>query len=226
MVNIFVLIILDCSEAEGNPYYTGWEGVCNIKPDLSAAFPVYCSYKTPKARTYIQRHYSTGTAFNQPWVEYKVGFGAVDGVDFWIGNEILHRMTSARSYDFVVQMALSGWSEFFEQAYQNFRVSNEQDGYRMTYTSTAGALGDSMFHVNNTKFSTSDNDNDDDPMINCAVIKMCGFWFRGNQCGFANPNGIIQQTPDGLLKGVPEEVMWTFDKGNWSPWYVQIWLER
>jgi hypothetical protein len=54
-------------------YYNGTRGIIYIQP-LSAPspFPVFCSFKEIRARTYIQRHYGTELEFNQSQMVLKV----------------------------------------------------------------------------------------------------------------------------------------------------------
>ena len=42
----------------------------------------------------IQNRYDGDENFNRKWHEYKKGFGKLQA-DFWLGNELIHRITSA-----------------------------------------------------------------------------------------------------------------------------------
>jgi hypothetical protein len=62
----FDIYVLCCDEGSMRSYYNGTRGIIYIQP-LSAPspFPVLCSFKEIRARTYIQRHYGTELEFNQ-----------------------------------------------------------------------------------------------------------------------------------------------------------------
>ena len=89
----------------------------------------------------LQRRDSGTVDFAQNWDNYRNGFGNLSG-EFWMGNEILHRMTSG-SYNFL-RIDLSTFGHMYRfSMYSDFLVDNEATGYALRIgeldpTSTAG----------------------------------------------------------------------------------------
>jgi len=75
-------------------------------------------------------------------------------------------------------------------------------------------------------FSTYDSDNDHNT-LNCAVKLGNGFWFGdiNGACTTCNPNGILINSQYNKRINIDDEVFWD-DMAIWSPWHVQILLER
>ena len=87
-------------------------------------------------------------SFARDWNEYKDGFGDPDG-NFWLGNEIIHRLTTNRPYTLRVElMDWSGETKYAE--YGEFSLSNECRSYRLTVT---GKLIHVIIHMNTEKLA-------------------------------------------------------------------------
>jgi len=128
------------------------------------------------------------------WGGYKKGFGSVKSNNYWIGLEKLHELTSTGKWD--VKFMLS-WTEKGAATFicHNFRVSSEQDFYRLGMESCGNLIADKWYNsilksyseLNNGYFSTADRDNDA-AKNNCAVAFNGGFWYHGCM-GYWPPTG-------------------------------------
>ncbi|XP_060929447.1 microfibril-associated glycoprotein 4-like [Limanda limanda] len=127
--------------------------------------------------------------FYRPWIQYKVGFGSVDG-EHWLGLDNLHYLTSGPK-KFELQVDMKDFEGNNASAhYRMFSVGSECNGYNLTVSGfTDKGAGDSMMTHNGMKFSTFDKDQDPDTR-NCASLYMGAFWY--NQCHHANPNGVYR----------------------------------
>jgi hypothetical protein len=198
---------------------------------------VYCAFKPIFAgtRLYVQRHLYPGSNFNRSWAEYKAGFGDMltTAKNFWLGNQYLHYITTSDNYTFVVEMADDAWIEILQQEYPHVVIGDESLWFKLevngvSYTTATGypTLGDSFSILHGNYFSTYDSDNDHNT-LNCAVKLGNGFWFGdiNGACTTCNPNGILINSPYNERINIDDEVFWN-DMAIWSPWHVQIWLER
>ncbi|XP_070179076.1 microfibril-associated glycoprotein 4-like [Littorina saxatilis] len=146
---------------------------------------VYCDHTTESGGwTVIQRRCDGSVEFNRNWFQYVDGFGPVTG-EFWIGLDILHHMTSERSFQLRVEMAdfrnNSGFAE-----YQTFSVGHWTTGYMLHVSGYNGTAGDCLSPKNNNQaFSTPDRDNDM-ATAHCANIDKAGWWY--GYCTRANGN--------------------------------------
>jgi hypothetical protein len=111
-----------------------------------------------------QRQHGFEVNFNRTWREYAHGFGSLRQ-DFWLGLEIMHRLTQQRPYELLIE--LTDWSDqVFIARYENFQVSSEFDFYRLSlsgvYSGNASKdfLDDAYYGLssqNGAYFSTYDN---------------------------------------------------------------------
>ncbi|XP_069108441.1 microfibril-associated glycoprotein 4-like [Argopecten irradians] len=227
-------LAIDCAELSEFPNYIGREGNFLIQPTLSPSpFVVFCSLDTsyPKPRLYIQRHFSKTAVFDKTWTEYAEGFYFND-TNLWLGNTYQSYITRSRSdYDLIIELAGPQWTVIKQRAYHGFRVDDEADNFIMTFQSSTPYLfpdpGDSLIYVNGSNFTTLDRDMDGIPGSHCGDLRNSGFWFTaGNKCGHCNPNGLLIQANNEERLLTEDEVFWTYDMALWSPWYVQMYLER
>ncbi|KAL3866691.1 hypothetical protein ACJMK2_043972 [Sinanodonta woodiana] len=164
-------------------------GVYQIKPRNAAYLDsVYCEMVNGSGLTVIQRRTDGLLSFNNGWLEYKVGFGNLYG-DFWIGNEILHGITTQRNYALRVDMwdweSNKAYAEYFK-----FVVDGERSKYMLHVSDYNGDAGDSLSYHNLMKFSTKDLDNDLH-IRNCAAENKAGWWY--NQCYSSHLNGVYHK---------------------------------
>ncbi|XP_043196385.1 microfibril-associated glycoprotein 4-like [Amphibalanus amphitrite] len=125
--------------------------------------------------------------FYRNWTEYKTGFGELTG-EFWWGLEKLWLMTEPIGRRYELRVDLEDFNGQRKHAvYQDFRVSSERDGYRLTARTYSGDAGDSLSYHFGQPFSTKDRDNDS-AAGECAVTCESGWWFK--ECFRADLNGV------------------------------------
>lgn len=136
----------------------------------------------------IQQRKFTRLSFNRNWIEYREGFGDLDG-EFWLGLENIYRLTSLERYELLIDLAFKEGATGFAR-FSRFEIASEKENYALiqlgSYTGTAG---DSLVLHVGMAFSTFDNDNDLGTTINCAVNRKSGWWFDNCVRG-GNLNGV------------------------------------
>ena len=140
----------------------------------------------------ILRRINAFVSFERSWDEYATGFGDVDG-NFWLGLEAMHDLTAAQPMSLqidVVPFDIPAVSI----PYQQFHVGDAASDYLLSVNSgTSGyyTLYTSMNYHSGSKFSTYDNDNDDDSG-SCAERYRAGWWFKS--CASMHLNGVYGGT--------------------------------
>ena len=131
----------------------------------------------------IQRRSTGNIDFHRNCVDYRDGFGYLDG-DFWLINDNIHAISLTGTYELRVDLRYKGKSAFTH--YRHFSVSDEFNKYTLRVGNYSGTAGNSLNYHINCGFSTFDRDND--PWFgNCANEQKGGSWF--NECDEANLNG-------------------------------------
>lgn len=161
-------------------------GVYTINPDGQRPFPVYCDMGTDGGGwTLLQRRQDGTVNFYRGWDEYKNGFGALDG-EFWLGNDKIHRLTASQEMELRVDLEdFEGNKKY--AIYQNVRVLDEGEKYRISFGAYSGTAGNSLAHHYGSAFTTVDSDNDADTSKNCAVAYKGAWWYKS--CHEVNING-------------------------------------
>uniref|UniRef100_A0A8W7MTV6 Fibrinogen C-terminal domain-containing protein n=1 Tax=Anopheles arabiensis TaxID=7173 RepID=A0A8W7MTV6_ANOAR len=130
----------------------------------------------------IQHRNTKRMNFNRNWSEYRNGFGRVDG-EFWYGLEHLHRLTSARQYELLVELKDAAENTAYAR-YSAFEIGSEAEQYSLkklgNYTGTADDLMSSLV---SKKFSTKDRNNGATRDGDCEG----GWWM--DPCRSTNLNG-------------------------------------
>ena len=87
----------------------------------------------------FQRRTDGSFDFYKSWNQYKQGFGDVGG-EHWLGNDLVHRLTSHKSYRLRVE--LEDWSGATAYAeYSVFSIESEENEYRLTVSGYSGTAG-------------------------------------------------------------------------------------
>ena len=124
--------------------------------------------------------------FYRDWTEYKNGFGQLEA-EFWWGLQKLWLMTAPLDRRYELRVDLEDFAgERRHAVYQEFRISSESDGYRMTGANYTGDAGDSLSRHFGDRFSTKDKDLDTGDK-HCAQIRKGAWWY--DDCHESNLNG-------------------------------------
>ncbi|XP_037130074.1 serine-rich adhesin for platelets-like isoform X2 [Syngnathus acus] len=146
---------------------------------------VYCDMETDGGGwTVFQRRMSGKTDFYRTWSEYRTGFGNLSE-EFWLGNEILHNLTSIGPVS--LRVDLRSGNETAYSHYANFSIDSEENYFALTASGYTGTAGDSMKYHNDRPFSTRDKD-PDSLGIHCSRAYMGGWWYKN--CYKTNLNGL------------------------------------
>lgn len=136
--------------------------------------------------TVIQKRSKGDQSFDRDWNHYKNGFGDVSSGDFWLGNELLHQMTTTGQYALRIDM-WDSMGKYKHAEYSTFQVLSEEDNFRLVINGYSGNASDAMSYHNGMAFSTPDKDNDASSATHCADFYHSGWWY--NHCQYVNING-------------------------------------
>ncbi|XP_061170853.1 ficolin-2-like [Saccostrea echinata] len=182
----------DCITILGlSPYLPS--GLYRIRIPALGHVTVFCEMEADGGGwTVFQRRMDGSEDFNRTWNEYRNGFGKQTG-EFWLGNEKLSRLLSQGSYEMRMDMG-----DFDNQTryikYSSMTLGDEASKYAISLSGYSGdvadcfTIGTSATRINNTKFTTMDQDNDLRSGGNCAILFKSGWWH--NSCHCSNPNGL------------------------------------
>ena len=140
----------------------------------------------------FQRRFDGTENFHRFWDDYKNGFGSVYG-EHWLGNEILHLLTSNGRYEFYLHGGRFN-NETKHSRWDYFEVDSEENQYLLKSGAVKISGHDAMAVHWGQKFTTRDRDNDKSNRTNCAYQYSRGaFWYSGktggNSCGDLYLNG-------------------------------------
>ncbi|KFB48802.1 AGAP012000-PA-like protein [Anopheles sinensis] len=162
--------------------------------------------------TVFQRRIDGSVDFYRNWTMYKHGFGDGNG-EHWLGLENLHLMTKSGRHELLVLLEdFEGNSRY--ALYDEFKIGNEAEKYKLTVGSYSGTAGDKFSSHNGMKFSTMDQDNDLDgnSQKSCAETFTGAWWFKS--CYYSHLNGQYYQKGNHLDK---QGVHWNnFPRANYS----------
>ncbi|XP_053676968.1 ryncolin-1-like [Anopheles nili] len=166
--------------------------VYTIKPPASSVSPfkVYCEQSYRKGGWIVlSRRFDGSLNFTRDWVDYRDGFGTVEG-EYWLGLEKMHRITGSDYFQLLVH--LKDYEGTIKTAlYDEFEIGNEASGYRLHLGAFVdGNAKDSLRISAGMMFSTPDRDNDEHAG-SCAAYYASGWWYRN--CMNANLNGLYQR---------------------------------
>ena len=170
-------------------------GVYKISTGTFSTTNVYCDMSTDNGGwTVIQRNRkSSQLSFEKNWKEYEEGFGNVNS-DFWAGLKLMHALTQSGQWEMRIdyQKEDNTWTYLH---YDRFSVESARKEYQLYvsgYTGevTFGSEQDPFTGPDRTpnrmRFTTHDNENDQEPNNNCAVQWSGGWWY--NNCYRININ--------------------------------------
>uniref|UniRef100_A0A914V7M5 Fibrinogen C-terminal domain-containing protein n=1 Tax=Plectus sambesii TaxID=2011161 RepID=A0A914V7M5_9BILA len=166
---------------------------CNLP--MQCARHLLCDQDTDGGGwTTIQHKNGTGS-FARTWLEYKDGFGNATNDDFWLGNELIHRLTSVRDYELLVVMKIPLSSNgHMIVKYGSFAIGDETDGYKLTVGAVSMIIGtnaNDLLKSNGAQFSARDRG----PSNLCARVYQSGWWFDAICSGGGNLNVPIGGEP-------------------------------
>ena len=187
----------DCKELKTRGFK---DGVYSIALQENMAKKVFCDMTTDGGGwIVIQKRFDGSVDFNRDWKSYKDGFGNANG-EYWIGNEFIHQFTDSGSTEMIAEARAFDGRRISVKLH-NIRVGSEAMKYNLQYDSctalTDGPNG--CFNWDNqrgSKFTTFDNDNDNDSSKNCAVKYPGGWWF--NICFKVFLNGRYSMTSNSI----------------------------
>ncbi|SPP78028.1 fibrinogen-like protein A [Drosophila guanche] len=140
--------------------------------------------------------------FNRDWQNYKAGFGSLNS-EFFIGLEKLSLLTNSDNYELLVIMRSKTREQRFA-LYDHFSIGSESEKYLLYVLGPyKGDAGDSLRYHAGKKFTTFDQDNDDNGQ-NCARTH-AGAWWYGRECFESNLFGTFQSKYGqeiGYFKGI------------------------
>ena len=136
------------------------------------------------------------------WETFKNGFGQHPG-DFYMGNEMIHKITSSGGYEFYYvsekgETKYEGWHE-------KFSIDDEWNQYILRLNGNYdGDMMNVIRQSRNRQFSSKDRDHDPNGNRNCANERKASWWWTG--CGAFNAHGSFYSTTTGKCMGVSNSI--------------------
>ncbi|KAM6959538.1 LOW QUALITY PROTEIN: angiopoietin-2b [Aplochiton taeniatus] len=184
-------------------------GVYGIRlANSSRVVKVFADMKTRGGGWTVLQHRRNGSLdFHRGWRDYKMGFGDLSG-EHWLGNDIIHKLTSSQEYSLHVQLKDGEGNEAYSH-YDHFYIEGEGKNYSLHAQGFSGTAGrtSSLTH-SGTPFSTKDRDNDR-CSCKCAQMASGGWWFEA--CGPSNLNGIYYPGNSNVVRY--NGIKWYYWKG-------------
>ncbi|XP_041467386.1 techylectin-5A-like [Lytechinus variegatus] len=173
---------VDCADIQGSG--ANVSGVYAIY--LGKYTNVYCDMETDGGGwTVFQRRIDGSEDFNRNWLDYTIGFGSI-GSEHWLGNDLIHRLSSQRNYELRVDLAdFEGNTRYANYGF--FHIGNETLLFILTVRGYSGNAGNGLNYHNGHTFSTADCNNNLGCKSSCGRSYRSGWWF--NKCILSNLNG-------------------------------------
>ncbi|KAL4646807.1 tenascin-like [Arapaima gigas] len=197
------LLPRDCSQLLLSGVMRSGEALIYPDSKQDGAVRVFCDMETDGGGwTVFQRRMNGKTNFFRTWEQYSRGFGNLSG-EFWLGNELIHSLTSSRPM--VLRVDLRARADSAYATYSSFHVAPQRKHYAVRLSGYSGTAGDSMKYHNGRPFSTRDRD--PNPVLSgCARSYRGGWWYK--DCHEANLNGLYD------INTNHQGVIWTAWKGK------------
>jgi len=80
---------------------------------------------------FMHREVASGFNWNLTWVNYKNGFGSSDSLDFWMGLDRLHLLTTSGSYRLRVEWQEGVTDNWLSVEYWTFYIDDEAAKYTL-----------------------------------------------------------------------------------------------
>ena len=164
--------------------------------------------------TVFQRRQDGSVDFYRNWTDYEDGFGNLTG-EFWLGLGKINCLTKEQSNTLRVDLGDFDGNTSYAQ-YTTFSVGDNTTEYNLTVGGYSGTAGDSLAYHNGMKFTTRDNDNDNNTRNwenNCAKYWHGAWWF--NYCFYSHLNGLYHHNP---VISLPYGIIWY----HWKGWYYSL----
>ncbi|XP_061386949.1 ficolin-2-like [Musca vetustissima] len=179
-------------------------GLCRIKNHIYGpkSFWVPCDGDW----TIVQRRINGSVGFQRKWLDYKTGFGDLNG-EFWLGLDKIHSLTAL--YGGVeLKIEMQDFDNIWRYAhYGSISVGNQTTKYQIKVLDyTESTAGDSLNVHRDERFSTFDQDNDKNTNKNCASSLMGAWWYYNcdlssnnisNLNGFYYKDGVVPKDKPG-----------------------------
>ncbi|XP_063794225.1 tenascin-X isoform X2 [Pseudophryne corroboree] len=181
----------DCWEQRMNGEVQNGTFSIYLSGDKEKTLTVYCDMETDGGGWIVfQRRMDGSTEFYRDWEDYRNGFGNLTS-EFWLGNIALHQISSSAPHE--LRVDLRAGEEAAYAVYDDFRVEDERQHFRLRLGQYRGNAGDSMNYHNNMVFSTRDRDTQK-RILPCAMSYRGAWWYRN--CHYANLNGMYSNNKD------------------------------
>ncbi|KAM6907276.1 angiopoietin-related protein 5 [Xenentodon cancila] len=210
-------------------------GIYIVHPEnTDFSFEVFCEMDYMGGGWTVMHRRNDGlTDFKRPWSDYVDGFGHLPG-EHWLGLKKVYHIVNQKDARFQLHIALVSHDDIASYAsYDDFRLDNETQFFRIHLGRYAGSAGDAFRgydqeqNQDTAPFSASDVDNDGcNPFctIGNSTVESCsirynhtGWWF--NQCGLANLNG----SPEGAEQSHRQRghILWDTWRQNGVPYNIK-----
>ncbi|CCD64416.1 Fibrinogen C-terminal domain-containing protein [Caenorhabditis elegans] len=207
-------------------------------------FQAFCDMDTTTGGwTVIQRRVDGDGSFHRGTMKKFVeGFGNLQG-SHWLGLEKLHNLAPIGATPAILRIEIQGETcdltcskRFANTWVGEWKVNfgKKQDGYKIQITEEGvGNLTyngvDPFFGANGRRFSTNDNDQDENTFMNCAQFRMVGPWWHPKSCSDVGLNGYFQTTSEKYdvkdrNQNAKRYFVWAFDKQiyNGYPYTIHV----